>query len=315
MNIAVLDAGTLGNDLDLSVLDRFGAVSVYESTSAELVAARIENADVVIVNKVKLKEEALSAAKCLKLICVAATGFDNIDTAACRKLGIGVSNVAGYSTDSVAQITAASVLYLACCYGTYLPFVSEGRYSASSTANKVSPPFYELRGKTWGIVGYGNIGKQVGRIAEAFGCRVIVCKRKPEAGVECVDIDTLCKEADIISLHTPLNDETRGLIDSRRIALMKKGVILVNAARGLVADEKALAEAVISGHIGGLGIDVYSAEPMTATHPFYIIRNLPNVCLTPHMAWAAYEARKRCLDEMVLNIEAFLKGESRNRVE
>lgn len=315
MRIVVLDAGTLGKDLALSVLNQFGTVTAYESTSADLTAQRIQDANVVIVNKVKLNEAALAEAKPLKLICVAATGFDNIDTAACRALGIGVCNVAGYSTDSVAQITVASVLHLACNYGVYLPFVREGRYSASATANKVSPPFYELRGKTWGIVGYGNIGKQVGRIAEAFGCRVIVCKRSPEDGVQCVDIDTLCKESDIITLHTPLNDGTRNLIDSRRIGLMKRGVILVNAARGLVTDEKALAEAVTSGHIGGLGIDVYSAEPMAATHPFYIIRNLPNVCLTPHMAWAAYEARKRCLDEIVLNIQAFLGGERRNRVE
>lgn len=315
MRVVVLDAGTLGKDLDLSVLNGFGTVSVYESTSADLTAQRMQDAEVVIVNKVKLNEAALAEAKALKLICVAATGFDNIDTAACKRLGIGVCNVAGYSTDSVAQITVASVLHLACNYGVYLPFVSEGRYSASATANKVSPPFYELRDKTWGIVGYGNIGKQVGRIAEAFGCKVIVCKRNAEEGVQCVDIDTLCKESDIITLHTPLNDGTRNLIDRRRIALMKKGVILVNAARGLVTDEKALAEAVTSGHIGGLGIDVYSAEPMSADHPFYFIRNLPNICLTPHMAWAAYEARKRCLDEMVLNIQAFLDGKCRNRVE
>lgn len=315
MNISVLDAGTLGTDLDLSVLNGFGTVSVYESTSASDTAQRVKDAEVVIVNKVKLSESVLEGAAALKLICVAATGFDNVDTAACKRLGIAVCNVAGYSTDSVAQITVATALHLACNYGTYLPFVSEGRYSVSATANKVEPPFYELRGKTWGIVGYGNIGKQVGRIAEAFGCKLMVCKRNAEEGVNCVDIDTLCKEADIISLHTPLNDSTKLLINSRRIAMMKKGVILVNAARGLVTDEKALAEAVLNGHIGGLGIDVYSAEPMARTHPFYAIRSLPNVCLTPHMAWAAYEARKRCLDEMVQNIQAFLKGERRNRVE
>ena len=179
MNITVLDAGTLGADLDLKALDRFGSVTVYESTPAALAGERIEKADVVIVNKVKLGEAALSKAKNLKLICVAATGYDNIDTSACRRLKKAVCNVAGYSTDSVAQITAATVLYLACDYGVYLPFVKDGSYSRSKAANKVSPPFYELRGKTWGIAGYGNIGRQVGRIAEAFGCRVLVCRRHP----------------------------------------------------------------------------------------------------------------------------------------
>lgn len=315
MNICVLDAGTLGSDIDLSALGAFGSLVVYESTDPADTAERIKNAHIVVTNKVRLEEAALMGAESLKLVCVLATGYDNIDTAVCRRLSIGVSNVKGYSTDSVAQITAATVLYLACGYGTYLPFVKEGRYSASATANKVEPAFYELRGKTWGIVGYGNIGRQVGLIASAFGCKVLVCKRQAEEGVNCVDIDALCREADIISLHMPLSGETRGMIDSRRIALMKKGVILVNAARGLVTDEAALARAVLEGRIGGLGIDVYGKEPMPASHPFYAIRNFSNVCLTPHMAWAAYEARVRCIDETVLNIRAFLNGESRNRVE
>lgn len=315
MNIAVLDAGTLGDDLSLNTLEEFGTLSVYKSTAPEELEERLKNAEVAVVNKVRIGAAALDAAPSLRLICVAATGYDNIDLDACRKRGVGVCNVAGYSTDSVAQITAASVLYLVCRYGEYVPFVKDGSYTASAAANKVSPPFYELRGKTWGIVGYGNIGKQVGRIAAAFGCRVLVCKRTPEEGVECTDIDSLCRESDIITLHTPLNDETRGLISEDRILAMKKGVILVNAARGAVADESALAKALESGHIGGLGIDVYSAEPMPADHPFYALRHLPNLCLTPHMAWAAFEARQRCLDEICENIRSFLKGETRSRVD
>lgn len=315
MNIVVLDAGTLGDDLQLDSLSEFGAVTVYQSTAPDQLNERITKADIVVVNKVKIGVEALSLAESLKLICVAATGYDNIDIAACLERGVGVCNVAGYSTDSVAQITVATVLYLACRYGTYLPFVEDGSYTASATANKVSPPFYELRGKTWGIVGYGNIGKQVGAVAAAFGCKVVVCKQSPVEGVRCVDIDTLCKEADIITLHTPLTAETKNLIDSRRIALMKKGVIIVNAARGAVTDEAALADALKSGHIGGLGIDVYSSEPMPEAHPFYPLRRLPNLCLTPHMAWAAYEARCRCLSEICENIRHYLKGEKRNRID
>lgn len=315
MNITVLDAGTLGADLSLDTLKEFGTLNVYQSTTTAELLDRLKDAEVVVVNKVHIGADALTTAPKLKLICVAATGYDNIDLDACRKKGVGVCNVAGYSTDSVAQITVASVLYLVCHYGEYVPFVRNGSYTASSTANKVSPPFHELRGKTWGIVGYGNIGRQVEKIASAFGCKVLVCKRTPEEGVECVDIDRICRESDIITLHTPLNAETKGLINKNRIDIMKKGVILVNAARGAVTDEAALAEALVSGHIGGLGIDVYSTEPMPEVHPFYSLRQMPNLCPTPHMAWAAYESRQRCLAEICENISAFLKGEKRNRVD
>lgn len=315
MRISVLDAGTLGDDLDISVLKKFGEVSVHQSTAPEDTAANIGDAEIIIVNKVKISATVLEKTPSLRLICIAATGFDNVDVAACKAAGVGVCNVVGYSTDSVAQITVASAMWLACRYGVYLPFVQSGAYSAGSSANKVSPPFYEFRGKTWGVVGYGNIGKQVGRVASALGCRVIVNKRTPEDGVECVDIDTLCREADIISIHTPLNDGTRGLINEARIASMKPSVIVVNTARGAVTNEDALAVAVKAGKIAGLASDVYSAEPMPKTHPFYDIKDLPNVCLTPHMAWAAYEARQRCLDEMVANIESFLSGATRNRLD
>lgn len=315
MKICVLDAETLGSDIDLSVLGSFGELTVYQSTAAADAAERIKRVDVAVTNKVRLDKEALEGAERLKLICVLATGFDNVDAAACARLGVAVCNVKGYSTDSVAQVTVATVLYLACRYGYYLPFVREGRYSASAAANKVEPAFRELSGKIWGVVGYGDIGRRVGLIAQALGCKLLVCKRTPEAGIDCIDIDTLCTRADIITLHTPLNDSTRGLIDDRRLSLMKKGVILVNAARGLVTDEKALAKAVLDGRLGGLGVDVYGAEPLPADHPLYAVRELPNVCLTPHMAWAAYEARKRCLDETALNIKAFLNGDLRNRVE
>ncbi len=314
MRISILDAGTLGEDIDLSVFDRFGTVTVYQGTSPDETAAHIGDAEIAVVNKVKINADVLAKVPKLKLICIAATGFDNIDTAACRAADVAVCNVVGYSTDSVAQITVASAMYLACRYGIYLPFVQDGAYSAGKTANKVEPPFYELRGKIWGIVGYGNIGKQVGAVAQALGCRVIVNKRNPDESAECVDIDTLCETADIISIHTPLNNGTRKLINAERIDKMKPSVIIVNTARGAVTDEEALAEAVKNGKIAGLASDVYSTEPMPKTHPFYEIKELPNVCLTPHMAWAAYEARKRCIDEMVQNIESFITGGNRNRV-
>ena len=314
MKISILDAGTLGSDIDLSVFERFGKVTVYQSTKADETASHIGDADIVIVNKVKINSEVLSHAKCLRLICIAATGFDNIDISACKSAGVAVCNVVGYSTDSVAQITVASAMWLCCRYGLYVPFVQSGEYSVGNSANKVEPPFYEMRGKTWGIVGYGNIGKQVAAVAKALGCHIIVNKRTPVDGVDCVDIDTLCETADIISFHTPLNDGTRELINEARIAKMKPSAIVVNTARGAVTDEKALAAAVKNGKIAGLASDVYSIEPMPKTHPFYGIKDLPNVCLTPHMAWAAYEARERCMSEIVLNIESYLSGGNRCRV-
>lgn len=313
MKIAVLDAGTLGDDINVS--ERFGELGetvVYASTASEQTAERVSDADVVVVNKVKLGRDNLENARKLKLICVAATGYDNIDIEYCRAHGISVCNVIGYSTDSVAQTTVATVLELTTHIRVFSEYVKNGSYTDSGVANKVTPVYRELAGKTWGIVGLGNIGKKVAAIANAFGCKVIANKRTPEAGYECVDLETICRESDIISVHTPLTPETRGLIGENEIAKMKDGVILYNAARGAVTDEDAVANAVKSGKIGALGCDVYSFEPMSKTHPYFEIKGYDNVCLTPHMAWGSYEARNRCVDEMVENIKAFYSGNKRN---
>lgn len=315
MQITVLDRDTLGEDLSLRPLEELGTLTVYGQTMPGEVAARIANAEVVVLNKVKLFKDNLYAAENLKLICVAATGFDNIDVAYCREKGIAVCNVEGYSSNSVAQVTASMVLSLATHLTAYTDYVRSGAYSESGTANRLTPVYNELYGKTWGIVGYGNIGKAVGKIAEALGCRLLVSKRTPEAGVNCVDIDTLIEESDVISVHTPLNDETRGLISRARLSKMKKNVILVNAARGAVMDEEAVAAAIENGEIGAFGTDVYSVEPFPKTHPFYKIRINPNVILTPHMAWGAFEARTRCLYEITENIRSFYAGGKKGRVD
>lgn len=314
MKISVLDASTLGADLDLTPFGEFGELVVFDSTPAEKVAENIADSDVIVINKIRVGEHNLSEAKNLKLICEMATGYDNIDLDYCKKRGIAVCNVVGYSTMSVSQITVSMALSLASHLHEYRNSVSDGSYTRGGVANILTPVYHEIYGKTWGIVGYGNIGKQVGRVAEALGCRVIVNKRTPEDGVECVDIDTLCREADIISVHTPLNDSSRGLISRERIAMMKPDAIFINVARGAVADEKALADAIIEGRIGGLGVDVFTKEPFGKEHPYSAILDRPNVCLTPHMAWGACEARVRCRDEAILNIKAFLSGEKRNRV-
>ncbi len=315
MNIVVLDAATLGEDLDLSPLNEVGNVRIYRTTPPEMIPERIKDADTVLINKIRLNGSNLGGNTSVKLICIAATGYDNVDTAYCHDHGIAVCNVVGYSTDSVAQLTLSMALYLMNHLPEYTGAVRDGSYSAGGVANKLSPPYHELAGKTWGIAGYGHIGKRVAGAAKALGCRILAFKRTREEGVDCVDLDTLCRESDILSVHLPLNDGTRGLFSAEKIAMMKKDAIFINVARGAVADEKALAEALQSGNLGGLGIDVYTAEPFGEAHPYYALRNNERVCLTPHMAWGSVEARERCLREMILNIRAFERGERRCRVD
>lgn len=315
MKITVLDSLTLGNDISAERFSRFGELCVYEKTNESEVEKRISDCDAVIVNKIKLNGGNLDGAKNLRLICVTATGYDNIDIDYCRKRGIAVCNVVGYSADSVAQVTLAMALSLSTRLNRFSEYVKDGSYTKSGVANMLSPVYHELRGKTWGILGAGSIGCQVAKCAEALGCRVIACKKTPVSYMNCVDADTLCRVSDIISVHVPLSAETRGMIDRRRIAMMKSDAIFINVSRGAVTDEAALAEAIKANKLGALGADVYSEEPFGIEHPFYGIRELENVCFTPHMAWGAYEARERCLNETALNIEAFLRGEIRNRAD
>ena len=315
MNITVLDAATLGGDLDLNLFAKYGTLTVYQSTSSEELEAHLANTEVAILNKVKLGAEQLSKAAALKLICIAATGFDNVDTAYCRSKGIAVCNVVGYSTQSVAQVTLSMALSLMTHLPEYTETVRDGSYTKNGVANCLTPVYHEIAGKTWGIVGFGNIGRQVGTVAKAMGCRVLVNKRTPIADWECVDLERICRESDILSIHTPLNETTRNLMDETHIRMMKPSAILINVARGAVADEAALTDAVEQGRLGGIGIDVYTTEPFPADHPYQRIRHLPNVCLTPHMAWGGYETRVRLMNEMAQNIEAFLRGERRNRVD
>ena len=315
MKIVVLDAATLGSDLDLTPLGRQGELTVWAATAPEQVSRRLAEAEVAVINKVKLNGENLGGCKKLRLICLAATGYDNVDTAYCRSAGVGVCNVAGYSTDSVAQLTAAMALYLTEKLGSYLEAVRSGSYTRGPTANLLTPVYHELRGMTWGVAGYGRIGKRVGEIARALGCRVLAWRRDPAPGEPCTDLETLCRMSDVLSVHLPLTAETRGLFSAEKIAWMKKDCIFINVARGAVADEEALAAALREGRLGGLGVDVYSREPFPEEHPFYAIRSLPNVCLTPHMAWGALETRQRCLQEIMENIRAFTRGEKRCRVE
>ena len=315
MKIVILDAGTLGEDVSLSPLQALGDVEVFSATAPKDIPARISAFDVMIQNKARITAAALAAAPRLRLICEAATGYDNIDLTAARSRGVAVCNVPGYSTPSVVQVTVATVLSLATHLPSYTEHVRSGAYTTGGAANRLTPVYHELSGLTWGIVGYGSIGQRVGAVARAFGCHVLYTRAHPSSDAACVPLEELCRRADIITLHTPLSDATRGLIGAREIALMKPGVILVNEARGAVTDEAAVAAALENGHIGALGADVYSAEPFGENHPFYAIRERENVCLTPHMAWGSFEARTRCVSTMAENIAAFFRGERKNRVD
>ena len=249
MKISILDASTLGEDISLDLFSKFGEVRVYSNTAPEEIADRVSDADVVITNKLKLGENNLSGAKSLKLICVTATGFDNIDLAYCRAHGIAVCNVVGYSTQCVAQVTVSMALSLITHLPEYTAYVRDGRYTNGGRANCLTPIYHEISGKTWGIVGFGNIGGQVGAVAKALGCRVLVNKRTPVDGWECVDFDTICRESDILSIHTPLNEGTRNLLDRDHIAMLKRDAIVINVARGAVTDEAALADAILEKKI------------------------------------------------------------------
>ena len=315
MKIVVLDTASLGEDVDLSPILNLGETTIYEYVTPEQLPEIVADAEVIVYNKSKLTAQVLEHAKKLKLACVTATGFDTVDTKYCREHGIGVCNVPGYSTDSVAQLTIALALHLATHLKEYREFVHSGTYSAGKIANKLSPCWNELAGKTWGIVGGGNIGNRVAKIARAMGCKVIMYRRNPDPEFETVDLNTLCERSDIVSIHLALNDQTRGMVGEAQIGRMKKNAMVINVARGAVADEEALAKAIEENRIGALGVDVYSAEPFGTDHPFSRILDRDNVCLTPHMAWGSIEARNRCIEKVAENIAAFYRGESLNRVE
>ena len=314
MKIVVLDRDTIGLDTPLEGLNLFGEVDIYNSSTAEETLLRVRDAEIIILNKVKITADVISVAERLKLICVFATGYDNVDIEAAKKQGVAVCNVAGYSTDSVTVFTIANVLALYTHLREYNTYVNSGEYSASGAPNKLVPVYHDLSGKTWGIIGLGNIGRAVAKVATALGARVIANKRTPVSDYECVDIDTLCHESDIITVHCPLNEESRNLINKERIALMKKDVVIVNVARGAVVNDEDITDAIKKGMIGAFGADVYTTEPFSNDHPFYEIKDFANVLFTPHAAWGSYEARTKCINIICDNISSFLSGKSKNRI-
>lgn len=318
MKIVVLERNSVGTDVSIDALKAFGDVTAYPNTVGEQeVHERVADADIIIANKVPLNENTLKDAEHVKLICEFATGFDNVDIAYCNTRRIKVANVRNYSTDAVAQHTFALCFYVLEKLRHYDEYVKSGEYAGQSRFSNFDLPFVELAGKTWGIIGMGNIGKKVAQIASAFGCHVIfhsVTGKSTCTDYEQVDFNTLLKESDILSLHCPLSDLTRNLIDKSALAKMKKTAILINVARGPVVNDADLYEALINEEIQAAGLDVTSTEPMKESNPLSKIMDSNKLIITPHLAWASTEARNRCVEETCKNIEAFLRGEERNIV-
>lgn len=317
MKIVVLERNSVGLDVSVDGIAALGDVTIYPNTTAADVKEKITDADIIVANKAPLNEETLKDAPNVKLICEFATGYDNIDLPYCQSRGIKVANVVNYSTDAVAQHTFALCFYVLEKLRHYDEYVKSGAYAAQDRFSNFDIPFTELAGKTWGIVGMGNIGRKVAAIARAFGCKVIFYSASGQSTCteyERVDFDTLLKESDFLSLHCPLSDKTRNLIDLDALKKMKKSGILINVARGPVVNENDLYTALTENLIAGAGLDVISAEPIRKDNPLGSIMDSNKLIITPHLAWASIEARNRCVSETCLNIEAFLKGEDRNIV-
>ena len=318
MKIVMLDRNSLGDDMDISIFEKLGTFEAHDVADRESCKSWIKDADVVIFNKTVMDEDMLKDASSVKLLCVTATGYDNIDIEYAKKRGIAVSNVRNYSTATVAQHTFALALYLLEKISYYDEYVKSGAYSNQLGFSNFDEAYTEVEGKTWGIVGMGNIGKKVAKIAEAFGCRVIFYSASGENNskeYERVDLDTLLQTSDFLSLHCPLSDKTRNLINKEALSKMKSSAILINVARGPVVNDQDLYDALEEGKIAAAGLDVLSKEPMEKTNPLGKIKDSKKLLITPHMAWASVEARTRCLKEVYNNIEAFMKQEERNRVD
>ncbi len=314
--IVVLDSITLGN-VDFDKLKEFGEVILYDKTKAEEVKERIKDASIILTNKVVLNKDNLKNAEKLEIICETATGFNNIDVEYAKSKNIAVTNVAGYSTPTVAQHTFATLLHLYDKIGYYDEFVKSGEYSKSGMFTNLDRPFNDIEGKTWGIIGLGNIGKKVAKIAEAFGAKVVYYStsgKNNNSEYKRVELDELLSESDIISIHSPLNKNTKGLFNYDNLKKMKKTSVLINMGRGPIVVEEDLAKAIDENIISGAALDVFSVEPMPENSSLLKIKNKEKIVMTPHIAWASIEARERLFNDLIENIKAFYKGEMRNRV-
>ncbi|MGN0164681.1 MAG: D-2-hydroxyacid dehydrogenase [Lachnospiraceae bacterium] len=317
MEIVIMEGSTLGDDVNLSGFNLLGDVVVYEKSNPEENADRIKNADIIVVNKIPVNEELLKNASKVKLISLTATGTNNVDFDYTNSRGLTVTNVSGYSTQSVAQHTFAMLFYIYEHLSLYDTYVKSGEYSRDDTFSFFGHSFHELAGKTWGIIGLGAIGRRVAEIARCFGCRVIYFStsgNNNSTEYERKTLDELLSQSDIVSIHSPLNSSTENLISDKEFDMMKKDAVILNLGRGKIVDEPALYRALSENKIMGAGLDVLAVEPMDKENPLLQFRDSGRLLITPHMAWGTVEARQRCVDEVIENIRCFLNGEVRNVV-
>lgn len=311
MKIVFLDAKTIGEDIDLSGFDALGEVVKYGFSTAEEARERSKGADVLILNKVQVNQQTIGEADHLKLVCVTATGTNNLDKEYLDKRGIAWRNVAGYSTESVAQHTFAMLFYLLEKLPYYDNYVKSEKYVNDVSFTHFAKAFHELSGMTYGIIGLGNIGRRVADIAKAFGCRVIYYStsgRNSQPGYERVSFDELLEQSDIVSIHAPLDENTLGLMNKEAFAKMKKSAILLNVGRGPIINEADLAEALNNKTIAAAGLDVLSVEPMQEDNPLRGIKDSERLLITPHIAWAGVEARNRLMGIILGQIKEFFKA-------
>jgi len=304
MNIVLLDKDTLG-DLDLSPLESLGNLTTYPHTAKELTIERSLDADVVITNKVVFDKEVIDALPNLKLIAIAATGMNNVDLDYAKHKGIEVKNVSGYSTNSVVQHTFMLALALIGKLNYYNSYTKSGKWQKSPIFTNLEQPFFEVAGKSWGVIGLGAIGKEVARVATAFGAKVSyysTSKTKHSNEYPHKELDELMSSCDIVSIHAPLNENTLNLIDKKELSLLKKGAVLINVGRGGIVNEEALADAIENSDIL-VGLDVISKEPIANNNPLTKVLNRDNIIVTPHNAWGSIEARAKLLEGIVKNIK------------
>lgn len=308
MKIVFLDAKSIGEDIDLSGYDQLGEVVRYPYSTPEEARERTRDADVIILNKTEINEQSIGEADKLKLVCVTATGTNNLDKSYLAERGIEWRNVAGYSTESVAQHTFALLFYLMEKLRYYDDYVKNENYVNDSMFTHFDHRFNELSGKTWGIIGLGNIGRRVADIAKCFGCRVIYFStsgKNNQKGYNRVSFDKLLEQSDIVSVHAPLTDDTLGLMNREAFARMKPGAVFLNLGRGPIVDEAALTEALNTGMIAAAGLDVLSQEPMSEDNPLRSIKDSERLIITPHIAWASIEARTRLMEIILEQIKEF----------
>ena len=317
MKISILERDSLGLDVDMSEIEKLGEVSVYGATTVENAGEHIGDAEIIIANKLPLNENTLKDAVNLKFVAQTATGTNNVDFHYTNANGISVANVPSYSTDSVAQHTFAMLFYLVEKLRYFDDYVKNGTYSKSNCFSCVDMIYPEIAGKTWGIIGMGAIGRKVAQIATAFGCRVICYSasgKTYETPYVQVSFDALLSEADILTVHAPLNEYTRGMMNYEAFSKMKRSAYFINVGRGPIVVEEDLVKTLEEGLIRAAGLDVLCVEPLPITSPLLKIQDSQKLLITPHTAWATSEARQRCVDEVTENIKAFLRGDARNIV-